>query len=245
MPRFPRPALLALILLLPAGRSSLGAQVTATDSTYLLQASQAMLDAVTSGDSTVWARYLAPEWFVSDEEGEHIPRAEFLAGLHPLPAGQTGKLTVANPHLAGDRNVVVLSYDALEEHHYYGQLLLTTFHQTDTWVRRGTQWLQLASQATALPQPIPGVPISEAGVRDYLGSYQLTAEIHLVVAFAKGGLVMRREGRPDQALYALDDHLFIRHGVRGFWVFERDSTGGVAELVNWRDNNAVRWRRIP
>lgn len=245
MVRCLRPAPLALILILLAAPSGVRAQVSASDSSYLLQASQALVDAVTAGDSTVWARYLAPEWFQSDEEGEHITRAELLAGLHPLPAGQSGKLTVANPHLVGDGKVVVLSYDAREEHHYYGQLLLTTFHQTDTWVRRGDRWLQLASQATALPQPIAGVPISEAATRDYLGSYQLTPGIQLTIALAKGGLVLRREGRPDQALYALDERLFIRHGVRGFWVFERDSTGRVTELVNWRDNNAVRWRRVP
>jgi hypothetical protein len=52
------------------------------------------------------------------------------------------------------------------------------------------------------------------------------------------GLVLVRAGREPQALYALDDRLFIRHGVRGFWVFERDSTGAVKDLVNWRDNNA-------
>jgi hypothetical protein len=39
---------------------------------------------------------------------------------------------------------------------------------------------------------------------------------------------------------ALDDRSFIRHRVRGFWVFERDSAGA----VNWRDNNAVVWRRV-
>jgi len=39
--------------------------------------------------------------------------------------------------------------------------------------------------------------------------------------------------------------LFIRHGVRGFWVFERDGSGAVTTLVNWRDNNAVTWRKLP
>jgi len=43
----------------------------------------------------------------------------------------------------------------------------------------------------------------------------------------------------------LDDRLFIRHGVRGFWVFERDPAGAVTRLVNWRDNNAVVWHREP
>ncbi|MBX6333097.1 MAG: hypothetical protein IRY91_14715 [Gemmatimonadaceae bacterium] len=28
-------------------------------------------------------------------------------------------------------------------------------------------------------------------------------------------------------------------------VFGRDSSGAVTALVNWRDNNAVTWRRAP
>ena len=37
-------------------------------------------------------------------------------GLHGLPAGQSGKLTVANVHLVGAPGTAVVSYDAEEEH---------------------------------------------------------------------------------------------------------------------------------
>lgn len=245
MLRKSRLARLASLLALLLPPTYMEAQVAPSDSTYILASTQALLDAVTSGDSTVWAHHLAPEWFQSDEEGQHVRRAELLAALHPLQSGQSGKLTLANPYFVGNSTLVVLSYDALEEHHYYGQLLRTTFHTTDIWVRRGRRWLQLASQVTALPQPISGLSVSARDVQPYLGSYELTPAIHLVVALVDNSLVLRREGRPDQPLFALDERLFIRHGVRGFWVFERDSTGAVQELVNWRDNNAVRWRRLP
>jgi len=221
------------------------AQVSPKDSIYLVNTTQALLDAITNGDSTVWAPVLVPEWFLTDEEGQHITRKDFLAGLHPLPPGQSGTLRVANVHLVGSAAVAVISYDALEEHHYYGQLLLTTFHQTDTYVRRKERWLQIASQALALPRPLPGRAIAPALLREYAGTYTLTPEILATIAVTDSGLVLVRAGREPQALYALDDRLFIRHGVRGFWVFERDSTGAVKDLVNWRDNNAVVWRRQP
>ena len=57
------------------------------------------------------------------------------------------------------------------------------------------------------------------------------------------GLVMSREGRPSDRLHALDGRIFIRHGMRGFWLFERDTSGAVVRLVNWRDNEPVVWRR--
>lgn len=221
------------------------AQVAARDSATLMATTQAMLDAVTSGDSAVWASHLAPEWFLSDEEGQHITRQDFLAGLHPLPPGQQGKLTVANAHFVGGPGVVVISYDAEEEHHYYGQLLLTTFHMTDTYIRRAGRWLQIAEQATALPRPLDGRPLAPALLSEYAGTYVLTAEIRLVLAVRDSGLTMARTGRDPQPLYALDDRLFVRHGVRGFWVFERDAKGAVVDLVNWRDNNPVVWHRQP
>jgi hypothetical protein len=64
------------------------------------------------------------------------------------------------------------------------------------------------------------------------------------VTAGDSGLSLESAGRPAHRLYALDDCVFIRHGVRGFWVFERDSAGGFRTLVNWRDNNAVVWRRV-
>jgi hypothetical protein len=232
-------------LLLALGSRPAVAQLPARDSAYLVTTTQALLDAITAGDSAVWAHHLAPTWVLADEEGQIITRNTFLAGLHPLPAGQEGKLTLSRRHVTGGPAVAVISYDADEEHHYYGHLLLTRFHATDTWVRSGERWLQLASQVTALPRPIAGVPVSARLATEYAGTYTLRPGLSLTVAITDSGLVLARPGRPAQRLHALDDRLFIRHGVRGFWVFERDSSGVVTELVNWRDNNPVVWRRRP
>ena len=71
----------------------------------------------------------------------------------------------------------------------------------------------------------------------------MTPDITLRIVVSDAGLSMVRGSRDAERLYALDDRIFIRHGVRGFWVFEQDGSGRVVELVNWRDNNAVRWHR--
>jgi hypothetical protein len=243
MPRTGVARLLLLIGLAFAARPA-HAQVSAADSAYLVATSQALLNGITDGDSAVWASQLAPNWILSDEEGNLNGRTEFLAGLHPLPAGQSGKITLSRWQLTGGPGVAVIAYDVDEEHHYYDQLLLTRFHITDTYVRSGDRWQQLASQVTALPRPIAGVPVQARLGREYAGTYQLTPEIRMTVVAGDSGLALARAGRPDQRLYALDDRLFIRHGVRGFWVFERDASGAVMTMVNWRDNNAVTWRKL-
>ena len=239
--------LLAPVLgaLLAAIAPPLAAQVPARDSARLVTITRELIEAITPGDSTVWARTLAPSWFLSDEEGHHITRGEFLASMHPLPAGQHGSLTVARWALTGDSSAAVISYDVDETHDFYGQRLATRFHVTDTYVRRQGRWWQLASQVTALPTPVAGVAVPASVTEDYVGTYALTPKIRLTIVASDSGLALQQPGRPPQRLYALDSRIFIRHGVRGFWVFERDSSGAVAALVNWRDNNAVTWRREP
>lgn len=237
-----RPALLCLIALAAAAPGARG-QVSPADSAALVRITQDLLDAITAGDSTVWAAQLAPGFFLTDEEGQHLPRAKFLRALHPLPAGQSGSLSLGARHLTGDGRAAVLSYDIAEWHNYYGQELRTRFHATDTWVRGAGGWRLLASQITALPTPVPGRPLPRGVADGYTGTYALTDAITLEIAADDSGLVVRRTARPAERLRALDDRLFVRDGVRGFWVFERDSAGAVTQLVQWRDNNAVVWRR--
>jgi len=219
------------------------AQVAAADSAALVAVTRTLLDAITAGDSAVWAPHLAPAWFMTDEEGGHLTRAEFLSELHPLPAGQHGVLRLAKWDVTGTPVVAVLSYDIDEDHDFYGQRLHTRFHETDTWTRSGGSWRVLASQVTALPTPVDGRSIDLRTLRDYVGTYVLAPDISLAILADSTGLRLVRGKAPAERLYALDDRIFIRHGVRGFWVFERGAAGPVTRLVNWRDNNAVVWRR--
>jgi hypothetical protein len=235
-------ALAAVMIVATAG--VVPAQVAPKDSAWLVTTTQSLLDAVTTGDSSVWSPVLAADWSVSDEEGGVTGRAEFLAGLRPLPSGQTGRLTLTRPRLAARPGVAVLSYDAEELHDYHGQLLRTRFRVTDTWIRQGGRWQQIASQVTALPWPAIGQRVPAALAREYAGTYALTPTLRLTVVASDGGLAMKRDGQETEALHALDDLLFIRHGARGFWVFERDSSGTVSALVSWRDNNRVVWQKV-
>ena len=228
------------VLLLPA---SVEAQISSADSAFFLRVTQQMIDAITTGDTTTWARVLAPEWIETDEEGHYITRAELLASLHPLPPGQQGVLKVDRWRFMGGQGTVVLTYDIDEVHHYYGQTLITTFHSTDTWVKRRGRWWQIATQQTAFPRAVDGEPIASAEAAEYAGSYALTPTIQVQIVPDDSGFTVGRTGGPRQRLYQLTKGIFVRHGVRGFWVFERGADGRVARAVNWRDNNRVAYER--
>jgi hypothetical protein len=96
---------LALLALFAAAPARGVAQVAPADSAALLSITRRLLDAITAGDSAVWAPQLSPQWFLTDEEGHHVTRAEFLSDLHPLPSGQSGVLRLAAWHLTGWRGI--------------------------------------------------------------------------------------------------------------------------------------------
>lgn len=235
-------ALVVAVLIL-CDAPAICAQVSRGDSAMFVAVTQQLLDAITDGDTAAWARHLSPRWTITDEEGRRIGRTDFVRDLHPLPSGQSGKLRLADWHLVGTPTVTVMSYAADEEHVYYGQRLVTRFRQTDTWAREGKAWRMLASQITALPTPIEGRVIPRRVLDAYAGEFALAPDITLTIAVADSGLYLVRTSRPAERLYAIDERIFVRHGVRGFWLFERDSAGAVSRLVNWRDNNPVIWRR--
>ena len=234
---------LPLVLLALLAPPTASAQVAAADSAELVGTTQRLLDAITDGDSAVWAPHLSPRWIMTDEEGRHITRGEFLKELRGLPEGQSGRLEIGARHLAGAPGVAVLSYDIEEWHDFYGQELRTRFHATDTWIRESRGWKLLATQVIALPTPIAGKAVSRRELEGYAGRYVLTPEIDLRIEVGDSGLSMVRRSRAAERLYAIDERIFVRHGVRGFWLFEREESGKVSALVNWRDNNPVRWKR--
>jgi len=221
----------------------LSAQLSARDTTDFLTTTQAFLDAITSGDTSVWAPHLAPDWFATDEEGNRLSRSEFLAQMHPLPAGQSGVLKLGAWHLVGHGDWAVFTYDIDETHHFYDQTLITRFHSTDTYARIDGRWWQVATQQTALPTPVAGVAVAPSKLTELPGTYALTSSISLSISVRDSALWMVSGSRPPQRLYALSDQLYVVHGRRGVWVFERDPQGKVVALVYWRDNNGVRWRR--
>lgn len=229
--------------LLGASASDAIAQVNATDSTSIVTITRSLGDAITNGDSAVWAPNLSARWFIIDEEGNRVTRSDFLRDLHPLPPGQHGVIRLADWHLVGTPAVIVMSYTSDEQHDYYGQQLHTRFHLTDTWIREGDVWRILASQITALPTPVPGRRLPLSVLQSYVGTYALTPEITLDVMLDGTALNIRRPSRSPAPLRALDERIFVRDSVRGFWLFETDSAGSVTRLVHWRDNNPVVWTR--
>lgn len=225
----------------PAGRASVAVE--------LQHITQALLDAVATGNTEVWARYLADDGLFTDENGKTVTKREILSALRPLPSGYSGHIVMANPQVrvrgkAGDRTAVI-TYDLLEDETVFGQTLHTRYHQTDTYIRRGDRWLMLASQVQVLPSEHTAVAIDPASLDAYVGTYRLAPGIEYKVMRSGTRLLGRRGDRPPEELFPLGGDRFFRHGApRSNKIFVRDASGRVTGMIDRRDNNDLVWHRV-
>src|ERR1700744_6018018 len=65
----------------------------------LVSLEQKLADAL-PGDSVTWSRYLDPQFYIVDENGDVASRAEFLSKFEPFPKDITGKVLVTRPVLS-------------------------------------------------------------------------------------------------------------------------------------------------
>src|SRR6185436_17049319 len=97
---------------------------------FFVRATQEMCDAVATGDTAVWSRYMVGDCLVTDEEGNTMTKARFLAELHPLPKGYRGTIRVTHPRVVVLGETAALTADLDETLTLYGQTLKTHFHTT-------------------------------------------------------------------------------------------------------------------
>jgi hypothetical protein len=216
----------------------------ASSAAILTTQTQELLDAVTRGDRSVWERYLDPDVVYVSEAGETENKQALLAELTPLPAGISGKLTVAEiaVRLFGDTAVVVHTDDEREV--YFGHALDARYLSTATWRFGAAGWRLVAQQVYATLRDPRAIALPPAQLDEYAGSYRLTDTITYTIRREGDGLVGQRDGRPPQALRVeVRDVLFVPGQPRSRKVFFRDADGRVDRFADRREARDVLWVR--
>ena len=96
----------------------------------------------------------------------------------------------------------------------------------------------------ALEDP-PAIELSDSMLKNYVGRYELTPDIHYNVRTENGRLIGGREGGKEVELKAESPDLFFVSGTpRSRKVFYRDSTGKVIGFGDRREGHDVKWTRI-
>lgn len=207
---------------------------------------QALLDAVTTGDRSVWERDVDPDVVYISEDGTVETKASLLAQITPLPAGITGSLVIGRfeVHVHGD-TAVVLHVDE-ETEMYFGHPLHAQYLNVATWRYRESAWKLVAQQVLASQQDPPAIALPADQLDAYTGSYALTDAIRVSIARDGDHLVATRAERKPQLLRAeASDVFFVPGRPRSRTIFQRDASGAIRGYAERREGRDVVWRRLP
>lgn len=222
------------------------AAVGAADTSWFLQRTQALYDAVAVGDKTIWRQTLADDCIISDEDGEVYDKAAFLDTLTGLPKGFSGVIRI--------RRLTARIFGAAAAVHYWldehedvlGQKLHTTYVETDTYRRAGGTWRMIAAQVTVVPADLAPVPVDESGWPELVGSYRLGAPPGLLhhAYLRNGSLYWGSQEKSAKRLIPLAPLVFFVQGSIHTMVFVRDRKGHVTEAIELHKYNEVAMRRV-
>jgi len=163
--------LVTVMLLLSAGL--VPARASTADS-WFQTTTQALFDAVATGDKAVWDRVLDADAIITTEDGEVQSRKQFLDSLQALPPGFRGaiKLRGLTVRHLGDAAVAHYWLDEWED--IFGQKLFTVYVETDTYRRAGAGWKLTAAQVTVVPRDLEHVTADSTLWPSLVGEYRLS-----------------------------------------------------------------------
>ncbi len=207
---------------------------------------QTLMDAVTSGDRSVWDRVLDADCIITTEDGEFLRKASFLEELKPLPVGFSGKITVRDLTVRPVGGTAVVHYWLDEWEQIFDQQLQTTYVETDVYRRSGASWRMVAMHVTVVPRDLEPIPQPAADWQQLVGDYQYSsaAASRYRVSLRDGALFGGRDDQTATRLIPLAPLVFFQQGSIHVMIFVRDETGQIGEVRELHKYNEVRMQRV-
>ncbi|MFL5292171.1 MAG: DUF4440 domain-containing protein [Myxococcales bacterium] len=205
---------------------------------------QALLDALVSGDKTVWDDLLASDIVYGSEDGAVKDKAKLLSEVAPLPKRITAAIKVTKFRLRPHGHTAIVSWVAEETEGYHGQTIHAAYQEIDTWMSFPTGWKLVAAQVLALRTDPPEVSLAAAELDGYVGVYRLTPEITYEIRREGNHLVGERKRRAAAPLKAeARDVFFVPGDNRIRKIFQRGADGRVTGFVERRESWDIHWKR--
>lgn len=205
---------------------------------------QALMDAVATGDKSVWDRTLDGSFVLTSEEGEVLAKQQLIESLRPLPKGLVGEITVKELTVQEQPTFAVVRYLADEKETVFGQKLATRYRVTDTFRRAGEEWKLLASHVSVVTQDPPAQEVPAAGWPGLVGSYRLLPDgWTFTVELREGRLYGGRDPKKLKPFVPLTPEAFVLSGSLGEWMFVVEK-GKATRIVNFRKFEPLVWTRV-
>lgn len=211
----------------------------------LVATTQAMMDALATGESGVWDRALADDAVVIDEFGRRQEKAELVEGIRGLPQGMSGRIELLDPRARVYGDAAVLAADVDEHVDVFGQAQHVVYRMTATFVRRDGRWRMAAMHNVTVPTTPPVLDVDGLVLADYAGVYRYAPGRAFTVASDGAALSFATHPeRPATRLLPVARDVFMDDGdEKNLFVFRRDEAGRVVDLVERRKFNDLVLRR--
>src|SRR5262245_46356146 len=216
------------------------------DTAWFQRTEQALMDAVATGDKTVWDRFLDERCIYTSEEGEVLTKQELLKQLTGLPPGLSGTIKVEELTLQEYPTFAVVRFVANEEESVFGQLLKTKYRVTDTFRRDSSDWKLIASHLSIVTANPPSQAVSKETWPRLAGDYKLMPDgwtFHVVLR--DGNLFGGRNANKLELLIPMASNVFVRQGALGELIFVSDKDGTATRIVDLRKFQPLVWTRVP
>jgi hypothetical protein len=126
----------------------------------LQRQTQELFDAIPSGSTAVWERYLDDRASYTDESGVVLFKRQMVEQLKPFSKEITGTIKVTDFRVTFHGSVAVATHVDDEHETYYGHELHCQYRSTDTWMKTSGNWRLIAAQVLAMRTDPPSVQLA-------------------------------------------------------------------------------------
>jgi len=233
-----------LIAAMPALRAQPKSNDNTAKTREILKIEQSLQDAVAVGNKALWAKYLAPDYLVVNEDGSRDNRASFLEKLHPLPKGFSGHINVIDPHINFRGNIAIVNFVADEYETAYNQQLHTTYGIMDTYEQTKAGWQISNCLVFEIPQ-LPPSParVDKAVLQQYCDTYYILPDVSYTVSLEGDKLFGQMKGRDREELLPETNSVFFRKSdTRGRRIFYK-TPAGIWKMAARRNGQDLVWTK--
>jgi hypothetical protein len=211
----------------------------------LVRTTQALMDALPTGDKAPWEQWVTDDAVIIDEFGRVAGKADTIASLHRFPTGVTGSMEMRDPHAWLHGDSALLSVELYERESYFGQSFVVRYRSLLTFVRQAGQWKLAGAEDVTIPTPPPRLDVPGLVPNDYVGTYRYAPGRAWTVSLDHGVLgYVTRPGGPVNTLQAVAKDVFMgTDDERNLLIFQRDEHGKVVTLIERRKFNDLKLGR--
>ena len=233
---------LAALLTLGVASLALAADAPPSLRDALLRTTQALVDALPTGDKAAWENALTDDAVIIDEFGRIAHKADTVASIHPFPAGFSGSIELRDAHVQQYGDTAVLQVEEYERESVFGQHFIVRYQSLLTFVKQSGAWKLAGYEDVTLPTAPPRLDVTGLVPDDYTGTYRYAPNRAWTVSSKHRALsYITRPGGAENVLEPIAKDVFMgSDDERNLLIFHRDEHGKVDALIERRKFNDLR-----